>query len=91
RKKLYNEESEVEEDIPVEGPTDKSKVKWKNYHTGLEYSKNLLVDGRHILKLCKQDIVVGLLTDDQVRSEDVLYEPLSHKHKKKIFTMGFTL
>ncbi|KAF9200942.1 hypothetical protein BGZ59_003012, partial [Podila verticillata] len=41
---VYGRESEDEEDIPVEGSADKSKVKWKKFHTGLEYSKSLLVN-----------------------------------------------
>ncbi|KAF9303876.1 hypothetical protein BG003_001853, partial [Podila horticola] len=87
---VYGRESEDEEDIPVEGPADKSKVKWKKFHTGLEYSKNLLVNGKHILKMHKTDVVVGLVTDDHIRSEDVEYDALSHKEKEKIFAMGFT-
>ncbi|KAG9068281.1 hypothetical protein KI688_011876 [Linnemannia hyalina] len=60
RKMLFNEEVEVEEELPVEGPTDISKMKWKRFHKQqLEYSKNVLVNGKHILKIRKQNIVVG--------------------------------
>jgi hypothetical protein len=48
RKILYGEESEAQEELPVEGPADKSKAKWRKFHTGLEYSKNLLMNGKHI-------------------------------------------
>ncbi|KAF8947650.1 hypothetical protein BGZ52_007661, partial [Haplosporangium bisporale] len=86
---VYGRESEDEEDIPVEGSADKSKVKWKKFHTGLEYSKSLLVNGKHILKMHKKDVVVGLVTDDHICSEDVEYDTLSQKEKEKILTMGF--
>jgi hypothetical protein len=48
-----------------------------------------LVSGKHILKMRKQDVVVGLVTDAHIRSENVEYDTLSLKEKEKIFTMGF--
>ncbi|KAI1285860.1 hypothetical protein EDD11_000680, partial [Mortierella claussenii] len=67
RQKLYQEEPESEEDVvEVVGPTDKSgsirmsEVKWKRFDRKLEYSKNLFVNGKHILKKRKEDVVVGL-------------------------------
>ncbi|KAG9069621.1 hypothetical protein KI688_010525 [Linnemannia hyalina] len=56
RKMLFNDDVEVEEGLPVEGPTDISKMKWKRFHKQqLEYSKNVLVNGKHILKIRKQN------------------------------------
>ncbi|KAG9068934.1 hypothetical protein KI688_011230 [Linnemannia hyalina] len=90
RKMLFNEEVEVEEELPVEGPTDISKMKWKRFHKQqLEYSKNVLVNGKHILKIRKQNIVVGLVTDDHIGAENVDYDNLNQKEKEKIFAMGF--
>ncbi|KAG0007780.1 hypothetical protein BGZ81_004608 [Podila clonocystis] len=90
QKRFNGEEQEhVEEDVPVKGPTDKSKIKWKKFHTGLEYSKNLLVNSKHILKLHDQDAVVGLVTDDHIQGDDVVCDEMSHKEREKIFSMGF--
>jgi hypothetical protein len=90
RKMLFNDEVEVEEGLPVEGPTDISKMKWKRFHKQqLEYSKNVLVNGKHILKIRKKDIVVGLVTDDHISAENVDYDNLNQKEKEKIFAMGF--
>ncbi|KAG9067643.1 hypothetical protein KI688_012428 [Linnemannia hyalina] len=59
RKMLFNEEVEVEEELP------------------------------HILKIRKQNIVVGLVTDDHIGAENVDYDNLNQKEKEKIFAMGF--
>ncbi|KAG9062289.1 hypothetical protein KI688_006621 [Linnemannia hyalina] len=90
RKMLFNDDVEVEEGLPVEGPTDISKMKWKRFHKQqLEYSMNVLVNGKHILKIRKQNIVVGLVTDDHIGAENVDYDNLNQKEKEKIFAMGF--
>lgn len=64
-------------------------MKWKKLNEHLEYSKNTLVNGKHMLKFCKQDVVIGLMTDDQIRSENIVYDTLSLKEKEKILAMGF--
>jgi hypothetical protein len=89
RKILYNEESEVEEEIQVKGPLYKVMMKWKKLNKYLEYSKNVLVSGKHMLKFCNQDIVIGLMTDDHILLENVEFDTLSLKEKEKILTMGF--
>ncbi|KAI1286547.1 hypothetical protein EDD11_000268, partial [Mortierella claussenii] len=82
-------EEEDEEEIHVGRPEDKSKVKWKTFDKDLEYSKNPLVRGKHIVKKRKENIVVGLATKDDIRSGDMKYDSLSLKEKKRVFTLGF--
>ena len=90
-KKIYQEEIKTKEDvIQVVGTTNKSEVKWKEFGEELEYSKNLHVSGRHILRKRETEIVVGLVTKDHIRSKDVVYDKMSLREKEKIFTMGFT-
>jgi hypothetical protein len=49
-------DAEDEEEIHVGRPEDKSKVKWKAFDEYLEYSMNLLVGGKHLLKKRKENI-----------------------------------
>jgi hypothetical protein len=86
-----NKDDKEDGDNPVEVTVDKSKVKWKKFDKDLEYSKYLLVSGKHILKKRKQDDVVGLVTDEHINSEDVVFDRMTLKEKEKIFGMGFVL
>ncbi|KAI1287854.1 hypothetical protein EDD11_010194 [Mortierella claussenii] len=90
RQKLYQEEPATEvEVVHVDGPTDKPMIKWKKFDKHLEYSKNLRINGKHILKKRKESVVVGLVTEDHIRSENVEYDMVCLKEKEKLFTMGF--
>lgn len=68
---------------------DKSTIKWKRFGKELEYAKNLLVAGKHILKKRREDVVVGLVTDEHISSEYVVFDRMSFEEIQQIFTMGF--
>lgn len=78
------------DDTPV---IDKEDVKWKKYpgDKKLEYTTDISINNKYPLKKRKQDVVVGLLTEDQLDgSHDGEYR-MTSKEKEKIFTMGFVL
>jgi hypothetical protein len=89
RKKIFQEESEDDSNIPAKQTVDKSKVKWKKFDNDLEYSTNLFVSGKCILKKRHEDVVVGLVTDKHISSEDVVFDRMTLKEKEEIFNMGF--
>ncbi|KAI1287925.1 hypothetical protein EDD11_010122, partial [Mortierella claussenii] len=87
---VHSEAEKPQEDvIQVVGPLKNSEVKWRRFDQELEYSKNLLVGGKHMLKMCKSNNVVGLVTKDHIRSEIVEYDAMSHKEKECVFAKGF--
>jgi hypothetical protein len=93
RNQLYGEDSEpesVEEDIQVDGPTDKSKVKWKKHplDRAIKYSANLTVNGKHVLKLHKEDIILGLVTKEQLDEEQSITD-FTLPEKQQLFLMGY--
>jgi hypothetical protein len=93
RKKLYDEDSEpesVEEDAQVDGPTDKSKVKWKKcpLDKALKYSTNLTVNGKYILKMHKEDIVLGLVAKEQLEHKE-RFTDFTLLEKQQLFMMGY--
>lgn len=67
---------------------NKDDVEWTRYSKDkkLEYTTDIVVNGKYIIKKRKQDIVVGLLMED----DEIKYK-LSSKEKEKIFGMGFVL
>jgi hypothetical protein len=78
------------DDTPV---IDKEDVKWRKYpgDKKLEYTTDISINGKYLLKKRKQDVVVGLLTEDQLDgSHDGEYR-MTSKEKEKVFTMGFVL
>jgi len=76
-----------------ETPVIKEDVRWKKYRKDkkLEYTLDISINGKHPLKKRKEDVVVGLLTEEQLDDEfedDGKYK-MSSKEKEKVFTMGF--
>ncbi|KAI1286548.1 hypothetical protein EDD11_000267, partial [Mortierella claussenii] len=87
---VHSEGKKPQEDvIQVVGPLKNSEIKWRRFDQGLEYSKNLLVGGKHMLKMRRSDNVVGLVTENHIRSEIVEYDAMSHKEKECVFAKGF--
>lgn len=76
-----------------DGVVEKEDVKWKKYRKDkkLEYTTDICINGKYPLKKRKEDVVVGLLTDEQLDDEfeDEGKYKMSSKEKEKIFTMGF--
>ncbi len=66
---------------------------WKKYSKDrkLEYTTDICINEKFPLKKRKEDVVVGLLTYDQLHDdyEDEGKYKMSSKEKEKIFTMGF--
>jgi hypothetical protein len=78
------------DDVPM---VNKDDIKWKKYRKDkkLEYTTDINVHGKYPLKKRKEDVVVGLLTEDQLDDdyEDSGKYKMSSKEKERIFTMGF--
>jgi hypothetical protein len=74
-----------------DGIVEKKSVKWKKYRKDkrLEYTTSICINGKYPLKKRKEDVVVGLLTKDQLDGDDEIKYKMSSKEKEKIFTMGF--
>ncbi|KAG0094118.1 hypothetical protein BGZ92_007643 [Podila epicladia] len=76
-----------------DGSVEKEDVEWKKYpkNKKLEYTTDICINGKYPLKKRKEDVVVGLLTQDQLDDdyEDNGKYKMSSKEKEKIFTMGF--
>ncbi|KAF9390686.1 hypothetical protein CPB97_008649 [Podila verticillata] len=76
-----------------DGLVEKEDVEWKKYpkNKKLEYTTDICINGKYPLKKRKEDVVVGLLTEDQLDDdyEDNGKYKMSSKEKEKIFTMGF--
>jgi hypothetical protein len=76
-----------------DGLVEKEDVKWKKYpkNKKLEYTFDISINGKHPLKKRRENVVVGLLTSDQLDDdyEDDGKYKMSSKEKEKIFTMGF--
>ena len=77
----------------VEVPIVKEDVRWIKYRKDkkLEYTRDITINNKHPLKKRKEDVVVGLLTEEQLDDEfedDGKYK-MSSKEKDKVFTMGF--
>jgi hypothetical protein len=75
------------EDVVIE----KEDVTWTKYPKDrkLEYTADIMVNNKYILKKRKQDVVVGLLTEEQLEGDDDVVYKMSSKEKEKVFTMGF--
>lgn len=75
------------------GIVDKEDVQWRKYRKDkkLEYTVDICINGKYPLKKRKEDVVVGLLTEDQLDDdyEDRGKYKMSSKEKEKVFTMGF--
>ena len=73
---------------------DKDDVEWTRYagDKKLEYTTDIMVNNKYILKMRKKDVVVGLLTENQLDGDDDtgVYK-MSSKEKQQVFTMGFSL
>jgi hypothetical protein len=71
----------------------KKDIKWKKYRKNkkLEYTTDVDVNGKYMLKKRKEDTVVGLLTKEQLddESEDDGEYKMTSKEKEKVFTMGY--
>ncbi len=70
----------------------KEDIKWRKYRKNkkLEYTTDVSVNGKYILKKRKEDIVVGLITEEQLEDdEDDGEYKMTSKEKEKVFTMGF--
>jgi hypothetical protein len=73
------------------GVIEKENVKWKKYpgNKRLEYTMDICINGKYPLKKRKEDIVVALLTEDQLEDYDgEIGRKMSSKEKQKLFTMG---
>ena len=57
----------------------------------MEYSANLTVNSKHILKLCKGDTVHGLLTKEQLEDKEGPITKITLAEKQQLFIMGFIL
>ncbi|KAG0201753.1 hypothetical protein BGX28_005528 [Mortierella sp. GBA30] len=79
--------------IDDSGVVEKEDVKWKKYRKDkkLEYTMDICINGKHPLKKRKEDVVVGLLTEEQLSDdyEDNGKYKMSSKEKEQMFTMGF--
>lgn len=76
-----------------DGVVEKEDIKWKKYRKNkrLEYTLDICINGKYPLKKRKEDVVVGLLTKDQLDDDydgEIKYK-MTSKEKEKIFTMGF--
>lgn len=75
------------------GVVEKEDVEWKKYRKNkkLEYTTDICINGKYPLKKRKEDVIVGLLTEDQLDDDykDKGKYKMSSKEKEKIFTMGF--
>jgi hypothetical protein len=92
RRTKAKKENAIDDDDD-DGIVEKQDVKWKKYRKDkrLEYTLNICINGKYPLKKRKEDVVVGLLTKDQLDDdydEEIRYK-MSSKEKEKIFTMGF--
>jgi hypothetical protein len=89
RRTKAKKESTTDDD----GVVEKEDVKWKKYRKNkrLEYTMDICINGKHPLKKRKEDVVVGLLTKDQLDDDydGEIKCKMSSKEKEKIFTMGF--
>ena len=70
-----------------------ANVVWKKYPAGkrLEYATNFSVNGKHILKKRKENIIVALLEEDQFGAKykgDAKY-PMSQGEREVLFSAGF--
>lgn len=75
-----------------DGVVNKEDVQWIKYHKDkkLEYTLDICINGKHPLKKRKEDVVVGLLTEDQLSGDtehDGKYK-ISSRNKEKLFSMG---
>jgi len=73
------------------GMVDKENVKWKKYpgNRRLEYTMDICINGKYPIKKRKEDVVVALLTEDQLEDYDgEIGRKMSSKEKQKLFTMG---
>lgn len=73
---------------------NKDEVGWTRYpgDKKLEYTTDIMVNNKYILKMRKKDIVVGLLAENQLDGDDDagVYK-MSSKEKQQVFTIGFVL
>lgn len=73
---------------------DKEEIKWRKYpkNKSLEYTTDFKVGNKYILKKRKEDVVVGLLKEEQLEDdyEDKGKYKLGSRDKEKLFAMGFT-
>lgn len=69
----------------------KEDVRWKKYRGDkkLEYTTDININNKYPLKKRKEDVVVGLLTEDQLDGEHDIKYKMSSKEKEKLFMMGF--
>jgi hypothetical protein len=74
-----------------DGKVEKEDVKWKKCHHDkrLEFTYDICINGKYPLKKRKEDVVVGLVTKEQLDGDDEIKYKMSSKEKEKIFTMGF--
>lgn len=75
------------------GPVLKENVNWQRYYGNkrLEYTFDICINDKYPLKKRKENIVVALLTKDQL-DEDYdgeIETKMSSKEKKTLFAMGF--
>lgn len=72
---------------------DKDDVKWTKYpkNKRLEVTMDFCINNKYPLKKRKEDVIVGLLTEDQLDDdyEDNGHYKMSSKEKEAIFSMGF--
>lgn len=73
---------------------NKEDVTWTKYHKNkrLEYTTDFDIGGKYPLKKRKEDIVVGLITMEQLEDdewEDTGKYKIGSEEKEKLFSMGF--
>ena len=80
-------------DAVEEVPIDKDDVKWTKYprNKRLEITTDFSINNKYPLKKRKEDVIVGLLTEDQLDDDyqDNGNYKMSSKEKEAIFSMGF--
>lgn len=73
----------------VDPLANKETIEWVRLDKRLEYTKDLRINGKYPLKKRKEDIIIALLTEEQLDGKDDINYKLSSKEKEKIFSMGF--
>lgn len=96
RKKNSKNHSKKSKRNAVQGEVQaKENIKWEKdpFDKTLEYSTNVTVNGKQLLKKRKEDVVVALLNEEQLADEHEYKagkkSKMSAKEKEEIFTMGF--
>jgi len=89
-RRTMSKKKTVQEIIGVE----KEDVSWTKYSKNkkLEYTTDFDIYGKYPLKKRKEDVVVGLLTMEQLEDdewEDTGKYKIGSKEKEKLFSMGF--